>query len=170
MASAVKDTPLTENSTPEQAAIHLAAADLAPETATRESVDTLLKMATKGKLQLNEQQYTNLTMLKKLFDNAAAYDEEVKLAGAKPQDTVSRAIKTDTIGVDGDLSALQHAQGIRQALVQGDVEGAKAPSGRSGYVCPAYAEQGQCHQLPYGYQGSDHDYCPYLPEAGWYAG
>ena len=126
MASAVKDTPLTENSTPEQAAIHLAAADLAPETTTRESVDTLLKMATKGKLQLNEQQYTNLTMLKKLFDNAAAYDAEIEQAGAQSQDIVSRAIKTGTSGVDGELSALQHAQGIRQALVQGDVEGAKA--------------------------------------------
>ena len=126
MQKAVDANPLTETSDANVAGIHLAAADLAPETATRESVDTLLKMATKGKLQLNEQQYTNLTMLKKLFDNAAAYDEEIKLAGAKPQDTVSRAIKTDTIGVDGDLSALQHAQGIRQALVQGDVEGAKA--------------------------------------------
>lgn len=126
MQKAVDANPLTETSDANVAGIHLAAADLAPQTATRESVDTLLKMATKGKLQLNEQQYTNLTMLKKMFDNAAAYDAEVEQAGAQSRDIVSRAIKTGTSGVDGELSALQHAQGIRQALVQGDVEGAKA--------------------------------------------
>ena len=126
MQKAVDANPLTEASDANVAGIHLAAADLAPETTTRESVDTLLKMATKGKLQLNEQQYANLTMLKKMFDNAAAYDAEIEQAGAQPQDIVSRAIKTGTSGVQGELSALQHAQGIRQALVQGDVEGAKA--------------------------------------------
>lgn len=126
MQKAVNASPLTETSDANVAGIHLAAADLAPETTTRESVDTLLKMATKGKLQLNEQQYANLTMLKKLFDNAAAYDAEIEQAGAQSRDIVSRAIKTGTSGIDGELSALQHAQGIRQALVQGDVEGAKA--------------------------------------------
>ena len=56
MQKAVDANPLTETSDANVAGIHLAAADLAPETTTRESVDTLLKMATKGKLQLKEQQ------------------------------------------------------------------------------------------------------------------
>lgn len=126
MQKVLDSNPLTENSPSDVVNLHLAATDLALEIVVPKTVDTLLQMATKGKLQLNEQQYTNLTMLKKMFDNAAAYDTEIEQAGAQPQDIVSRAIKTGTSGAQGELSALQHAQGIRQALVQGDVEGAKA--------------------------------------------
>ncbi|MEG0589958.1 hypothetical protein, partial [Aurantimicrobium sp.] len=127
LKSAVANNPLTETASDEAMTAHVAAAELAPQVTTAEGVNTLLKMASIGKIQLTEEQLFNLQMLSKLHQNAKEYDQTIAESGnATAQDAVSMQIKTGTSGSDGSMSVMQHAQGIRQALARGDTEDARS--------------------------------------------
>lgn len=118
---AVNEKPLTAETAP----LHVMAADLAPQTTTKEGVDTILRMADQGKVQITAAQRANLLMLSNLHRNAQEYDEAVAELGETPESIVSTAIKTGTTGIEGELSAMQHAAGIRQSLLVGDAESAR---------------------------------------------
>lgn len=118
---AVENAPLTAETAP----VHVMAAEIAPQTTTKEGVDTILRMADQGKVQITPAQRSNLLMLSELHQNAKDYDEAVSELGDTPESIVSTAIKTGTTGIDGELSAMQHAAGIRQALLIGDKETAR---------------------------------------------
>lgn len=122
---AVEKAPLTDaTATDENAAIHLAASELAPEAMNKEGVDTLLKMSADGRLVLTQAQRDNLMSLAKLFQVADEFDTAAVAAGQTSQRRVSQEIKTGVSGTDGGLSALQHAQSIRTAIRNGDIEDA----------------------------------------------
>lgn len=127
LKAAVENNPVTETANDSAVSVQLAAAELAPQTTTAEGVNTLLKMASAGKIQLTDEQKFNLQMLSKLHQNAKEYDRTIAESGnATAQDAVSMEIKTGTTGADGSMSVMQHAQGIRQALAKGDTEDARS--------------------------------------------
>lgn len=128
MAAAVKAAPLTEeNTSQESVTAQMTAAEIAPETTTQEGVNTLLKMATNGSLKLTPAQIENLRMLSKIHQNAKEYDDQAAALGQTSQSRVSTEIKTGTTGTEDDgLSVVQHAMGIRRALLTGDAADAKS--------------------------------------------
>lgn len=122
---AVQDTPLSETDV-QNAPVHLAAAELAPEKTTPESVNTLLKMASSGSIKLTDAQRSNLQMLSGMFQNAKEFDDTMQNAGETPQSRVSTEIKTGITTEGGNDSALQHAIGVRDSVRKGDLEDAKS--------------------------------------------
>lgn len=103
------------------------AADVSPEVLTPESVNMVLKHASEGKITLNNRQRAALQSAAALLQGAREYDAKAESLGLRPQDIVSKQIKTDeSRSNEGQYSALQHAKRIRSAYNSGNFDLASA--------------------------------------------
>lgn len=103
------------------------AADVSPEVLNPESVNMVLKHASEGKITLNNRQRAALQSAAALLQGAREYDTKAESLGLRPQDIVSKQIKTDeSRSNEGQYSALQHAKRIRSAYNSGNFDLASA--------------------------------------------
>lgn len=103
------------------------AADVSPEVLDADSVNMVLKHASEGKITLNNRQRAALQSAAALLQGAREYDTKAESLGLRPQDIVSKQIKTDeSRSNEGQYSALQHAKRIRSAYNSGNFDLASA--------------------------------------------
>lgn len=92
------------------------AADVSPEVLNADSVNMVLKHADEGKITLNNRQRAALQSAAAVLQGAREFDAKAQELGLRPQDIVSKQIKTDeSRSNEGQYSALQHAKRIRSA-------------------------------------------------------
>ncbi|AYR04234.1 virion RNA polymerase [Escherichia phage OLB145] len=118
---------VTEESSPQEMQNVALAAEVAPEKLNPESVNVVLKHAADGRIKLNNRQIAALQNAAAILKGAREYDAEAARLGLRPQDIVSKQIKTDESRTqEGQYSALQHANRIRSAYNSGNFELASA--------------------------------------------
>ena len=103
------------------------AADMSPEVLDADSVNMVLKHASEGKITLGNRQRAALQSAAALLQGAREFDAKAEELGLRPQDIVSKQIKTDeSRSNEGQYSALQHAKRIRSAYNSGNFDLASA--------------------------------------------
>ncbi len=103
------------------------AADVSPEVLNADSVNMVLKHASEGKITLNNRQRAALQSAAAVLQGAREFDAKAEELGLRPQDIVSKQIKTDEArSTEGQYSALQHAKRIRSAYNSGNLDLASA--------------------------------------------
>ena len=103
------------------------AADMSPEVLDADSVNMVLKHASEGKITLGNRQRAALQSAAALLQGAREFDAKTEELGLRPQDIVSKQIKTDeSRSNEGQYSALQHAKRIRSAYNSGNFDLASA--------------------------------------------
>lgn len=103
------------------------AADVSPEVLDADSVNMVLKHASEGKITLGNRQRAALQSAAALLQGAREFDAKAEELGLRPQDIVSKQIKTDeSRSNEGQYSALQHAKRIRSAYNSGNFDLASA--------------------------------------------
>ena len=117
----------TEEANQQQADTIAMAADLSPEVLDADSVNMVLKHASEGKITLGNRQRAALQSAAALLQGAREFDAKAEELGLRPQDIVSKQIKTDeSRSNEGQYSALQHAKRIRSAYNSGNFDLASA--------------------------------------------
>lgn len=99
----------------------VALAQSAPDKANLNSINTVLKHASAGDLALSPSQEAALKNSRALLMSAQAYDQRAAALNARPQDIVSKQIKTEDKG-EKLPSGLEHARGIYNAVQSGNTE------------------------------------------------
>lgn len=111
----------TEEANQAQANNIAMAADVSPEVLDADSVNMVLKHASEGKITLGNRQRAALQSAAALLQGACEFDAKAEELGLRPQDIVSKQIKTDeSRSNEGQYSALQHAKRIRSAYNSGN--------------------------------------------------
>uniref|UniRef100_A0AB39ACM0 Virion RNA polymerase n=1 Tax=Erwinia phage Fifi051 TaxID=3238787 RepID=A0AB39ACM0_9CAUD len=106
---------------------HVTIAEYAPEKANLDAVETILRHARTGAVQLSPKQRTALETAASILNAAKQYDAEAEAQGLRPQDIVSKQIKTDESRSDASsYSALQHAKEVRRSYSAGNFEAARS--------------------------------------------
>ena len=117
----------TEEANQAQANNIAMAADVSPEALDADSVNMVLKHASEGKITLGNRQRAALQSAAALLQGAREFDAKAEELGLRPQDIVSKQIKTDeSRSNEGQYSALQHAKRIRSAYNSGNFDLASA--------------------------------------------
>lgn len=117
----------TEKANQAQANNIAMAADMSPEVLDADSVNMVLKHASEGKITLGNRQRAALQSAAALLQGAREFDAKAEELGLRPQDIVSKQIKTDeSRSNEGQYSALQHAKRIRSAYNSGNFDLASA--------------------------------------------
>lgn len=117
----------TEEANQAQANNIAMAADISPEVLDADSVNMVLKHASEGKITLGNRQRAALQSAAALLQGAREFDAKAEELGLRPQDIVSKQIKTDeSRSNEGQYSALQHAKRIRSAYNSGNFDLASA--------------------------------------------
>lgn len=117
----------TEEANQAQANNIAMAADMSPEVLDADSVNMVLKHASEGKITLGNRQRAALQSAAALLQGAREFDSKAEELGLRPQDIVSKQIKTDeSRSNEGQYSALQHAKRIRSAYNSGNFDLASA--------------------------------------------
>ncbi len=117
----------TEEANQAQANNIAMAADMSPEVLDADSVNMILKHASEGKITLGNRQRAALQSAAALLQGAREFDAKAEELGLRPQDIVSKQIKTDeSRSNEGQYSALQHAKRIRSAYNSGNFDLASA--------------------------------------------
>ena len=117
----------TEEANQAQANNIAIAADMSPEVLDADSVNMVLKHASEGKITLGNHQRAALQSAAALLQGAREFDAKAEELGLRPQDIVSKQIKTDeSRSNEGQYSALQHAKRIRSAYNSGNFDLASA--------------------------------------------
>lgn len=117
----------TEEANQAQANNIAIAADVSPEVLDADSVNMVLKHASEGKITLGNRQRAALQSAAALLQGAREFDAKAEELGLRPQDIVSKQIKTDeSRSNEGQYSALQHAKRIRSAYNSGNFDLASA--------------------------------------------
>ena len=117
----------TEEANQAQANNIAMAADMSPEVLDADSVNMVLKHASEGKITLGNRQRAALQSASALLQGAREFDAKAEELGLRPQDIVSKQIKTDeSRSNEGQYSALQHAKRIRSAYNSGNFDLASA--------------------------------------------
>lgn len=117
----------TEQANQQQADTIAMAADMSPEVLDADSVNMVLKHASEGKITLGNRQRAALQSAAALLQGAREFDAKAEELGLRPQDIVSKQIKTDeSRSNEGQYSALQHAKRIRSAYNSGNFDLASA--------------------------------------------
>ncbi len=117
----------TEEANQAQANNIAMAADISPEVLDADSVNMVLKHASEGKITLGNHQRAALQSAAALLQGAREFDAKAEELGLRPQDIVSKQIKTDeSRSNEGQYSALQHAKRIRSAYNSGNFDLASA--------------------------------------------
>lgn len=117
----------TEEANQDQANNIAMAADVSPEVLDADSVNMVLKHASEGKITLGNRQRAALQSAAALLQGAREFDAKAEELGLRPQDIVSKQIKTDeSRSNEGQYSALQHAKRIRSAYNSGNFDLASA--------------------------------------------
>lgn len=117
----------TEEANQAQANNIAMAADMSPEVLDADSVNMVLKHASEGKITLGNRQRAALQSAAALLQGAREFDAKAEELGLRPQDIVSKQIKTDeSRSNEGQYSALQHAKRIRSAYNSGNFDLASA--------------------------------------------
>lgn len=117
----------TEEANQAQANNIAMAADVSPEVLDADSVNMVLKHASEGKITLGNRQRAALQSAAALLQGAREFDAKAEELGLRPQDIVSKQIKTDeSRSNEGQYSALQHAKRIRSAYNSGNFDLASA--------------------------------------------
>lgn len=117
----------TEEANQAQANNIAMAADVSPEVLDADSVNMVLKHASEGKITLGNRQRAALQSAAVLLQGAREFDAKAEELGLRPQDIVSKQIKTDeSRSNEGQYSALQHAKRIRSAYNSGNFDLASA--------------------------------------------
>lgn len=117
----------TEEANQAQANNIAMAADMSPEVLDADSVNMVLKHASEGKITLGNRQRAALQSAATLLQGAREFDAKAEELGLRPQDIVSKQIKTDeSRSNEGQYSALQHAKRIRSAYNSGNFDLASA--------------------------------------------
>ena len=117
----------TEEANQAQANNIAMAADVSPEVLDADSVNMVLKHASEGKITLGNHQRAALQSAAALLQGAREFDAKAEELGLRPQDIVSKQIKTDeSRSNEGQYSALQHAKRIRSAYNSGNLDLASA--------------------------------------------
>ena len=117
----------TEEANQAQANNIAMAADVFPEVLDVDSVNMVLKHASEGKITLGNHQRAALQSAAALLQGAREFDAKAEELGLRPQDIVSKQIKTDeSRSNEGQYSALQHAKRIRSAYNSGNFDLASA--------------------------------------------
>lgn len=117
----------TEEANQAQANNIAMAADVSPEVLDADSVNMVLKHASEGKITLGNHQRAALQSAAALLQGAREFDAKAEELGLRPQDIVSKQIKTDeSRSNEGQYSALQHAKRIRSAYNSGNFDLASA--------------------------------------------
>lgn len=117
----------TEEANQAQANNIAMAADMSPEVLDADSVNMVLKHASEGKITLGNRQRAALQSAAVLLQGAREFDAKAEELGLRPQDIVSKQIKTDeSRSNEGQYSALQHAKRIRSAYNSGNFDLASA--------------------------------------------
>lgn len=117
----------TEEANQAQANNIAMAADVSPEVLDADSVNMVLKHASEGKITLGNRQRAALQTAAALLQGAREFDAKAEELGLRPQDIVSKQIKTDeSRSNEGQYSALQHAKRIRSAYNSGNFDLASA--------------------------------------------
>lgn len=117
----------TEEANQAQANNIAMAADMSPEVLDADSVNMVLKHASEGKIALGNRQRAALQSAAALLQGAREFDAKAEELGLRPQDIVSKQIKTDeSRSNEGQYSALQHAKRIRSAYNSGNFDLASA--------------------------------------------
>lgn len=117
----------TENTAQQQADNIAMAADISPEVLDADSVNMVLKHASEGKINLGNRQRAALQSAAAVLQGAREFDTKAEALGLRPQDIVSKQIKTDeSRSNEGQYSALQHAKRIRSAYNSGNFDLASA--------------------------------------------
>ena len=117
----------TEEANQAQANSIAMAADVSPEVLDADSVNMVLKHASEGKITLGNRQRAALQSAAAVLQGAREFDAKAEELGLRPQDIVSKQIKTDeSRSNEGQYSALQHAKRIRSAYNSGNFELASA--------------------------------------------
>ena len=118
---------VTEEANQAQANNIAMAADMSPEVLDADSVNMVLKHASEGKITLGNRQRAALQSAAALLQGAREFDAKAEELGLRPQDIVSKQIKTDeSRSNEGQYSALQHAKRIRSAYNSGNFDLASA--------------------------------------------
>lgn len=117
----------TEEANQAQANNIAMAADISPEVLDADSVNMVLKHASEGKITLGNHQRAALQSAAAVLQGAREFDAKAEELGLRPQDIVSKQIKTDeSRSNEGQYSALQHAKRIRSAYNSGNFDLASA--------------------------------------------
>lgn len=117
----------TEEANQAQANSIAMAADMSPEVLDADSVNMVLKHASEGKITLGNRQRAALQSAAAVLQGAREFDAKAEELGLRPQDIVSKQIKTDeSRSNEGQYSALQHAKRIRSAYNSGNFDLASA--------------------------------------------
>lgn len=117
----------TEEANQAQANNIAMAADMSPEVLDADSVNMVLKHASEGKITLGNHQRAALQSAAAVLQGAREFDAKAEELGLRPQDIVSKQIKTDeSRSNEGQYSALQHAKRIRSAYNSGNFDLASA--------------------------------------------
>ena len=117
----------TEEANQSQADNIAMAADISPEVLDADSVNIVLKHASEGKITLGDRQRAALQSAAAVLQGAREFDAKAEELGLRPQDIVSKQIKTDeSRSNEGQYSALQHAKRIRSAYNSGNFDLASA--------------------------------------------
>ena len=117
----------TEEANQAQANNIAMAADMSPEVLDADSVNMVLKHASEGKITLGNRQRAALQSVAALLQGAREFDAKAEELGLRPQDIVSKQIKTDeSRSNEGQYSALQHVKRIRSAYNSGNFDLASA--------------------------------------------
>lgn len=117
----------TEEANQAQANNIAMAADMSPEVLDADSVNMVLKHASEGRITLGNRQRAALQSAAALLQGAREFDAKAEELGLRPQDIVSKQIKTDeSRSNEGQYSALQHAKRIRSAYNSGNFDLASA--------------------------------------------
>ena len=117
----------TEEANQAQANNIAMAADMSPEVLDADSVNMVLKHASEGKIALGNRQRAALQSAAAVLQGAREFDAKAEELGLRPQDIVSKQIKTDeSRSNEGQYSALQHAKRIRSAYNSGNFDLASA--------------------------------------------
>lgn len=117
----------TEEANQAQANNIAMAADMSPEVLDADSVNMVLKHASEGKITLGNHQRAALQSAAAVLQGAREFDAKAEELGLRPQDIVSKQIKTDeSRSNEGQYSALQHAKRIRSAYNSGNFNLASA--------------------------------------------
>lgn len=117
----------TEEANQAQANNIAMAADMSPEVLDADSVNMVLKHASEGKITLGNRQRAALQSAAAVLQGAREFDTKAEALGLRPQDIVSKQIKTDeSRSNEGQYSALQHAKRIRSAYNSGNFDLASA--------------------------------------------
>lgn len=117
----------TEEANQAQANNIAMAADVSPEVLDADSVNMVLKHASEGKITLGNRQRAALQSAAALLQGAREFDAKAEELGLRPQDIVSKQIKTDeSRSNEGQYSALQHAKRISSAYNSGNFDLASA--------------------------------------------